>query len=141
MKDNMSDTQETGATPSAPKVVVGFKETKEVIDLAIALGSGIAKSLEDDKITFEDLPNFWAVIFAVMPAFEGLDQVAIEFQLATEEETAELKAYIKEQLDLPDDKLEEFIEDAFAVVIDIWMLVKRYFMEGSYPTLVPTPAE
>lgn len=127
----------TTATPT-PKIVVGFKETKEVIDLAIALGTGIAASLEDKKISFDDLPNFWAVLFKVMPAFEGLDQVQVEFELATEAETTELKAYIKEQLDLPDEQMEEFIEDAFAAVLDIWMLVKKYFLEGNYPNLVPT---
>ena len=119
------------------KVILGFKETKEVLDLVIALGTGIKASLQDEKISFEDLPNFFAVIFKIAPALEGVDQVPVEFKLANEEEVAELKAYLREQLDLEDDQMEEFIEDAFAVVLDLWHTVNKYFLNKQSVTLKP----
>lgn len=125
------------------KIIVGFKETKQVIDLAIAIGDGIVLSLKDDKLTLSDLPNFFGVILKIMPAVEGIEDVALEFKLATEEETEELKLYVKDKLDLEDEQIEEFIEDAFAVVLDIYHLLKRYFLvaeDGSeLPDLKPTP--
>jgi hypothetical protein len=122
------------------KVTVGFTETKQVLDLVITLCSGIAKSLEDDKISFEDLPNFFAVIYQLVPAVEGIDQVPMEFKLASAEEAEELKQYLKDNLDLPDDKMESFIEDSFGVVLDIWQLVKQYFIktDGTIPDVSPT---
>lgn len=121
------------------KVIVGFTETKQVIKLVIGIGRGIELSLKDDKFTLSDLPNFFSVIMDLLPAVEGVEDVALEFKLATEEEVEELKAYVKAELDLEDDKVEEFIEDAFAVVLDIYHVLKRYFITESLPNLQPTP--
>jgi hypothetical protein len=121
------------------KVIVGFDETKQVIKLVIGIGRGIELSLKDDKFTLADLPNFFAVIMDLLPAIDGIEDVALEFKLATEEEVEELKAYVKAELDLEDDKVEEFIEDAFAVVLDIYHVLKRYFITTPLPNLQPAP--
>jgi hypothetical protein len=124
---------------SETKLTVGFKETKEVLALAIALGKGVEASLADDgKITIRDIPNFFPTLFKLKDAFEGIEQVPVEFKLATPEEAAELKAFVKAELDLEDDKIEKFIEDSFMVVLDIWMLVKDYFLK---PTVDPISDE
>lgn len=116
------------------KVTVGLKETKEVIDFAIALGTGVEASLEDKKITFTDLPNFFPALFKIKDAIEDIDQVPLEFKLATTEELEELKQYLRDTLDLKDDQMEEFIEDAFGVILDIWHLSKKYFIESETPS-------
>jgi len=108
-------------------VRVGFKETKEVLDAMIALGKAIEASMEDGKITLTDIPNFILFLTKIMPAIEGVEDVPFEFQVAKPEEIAELKAYLKEELDLADDKIEQFIEDCFKVALDIYMLTSLYF--------------
>jgi len=115
------------------KVTVGFKETKEVVDLVISLGKGIESSMEDDKITLSDLPNFFPVFINLIPAIEGIDQVVLEFKLASPEEADELKAHLRAELNLEDEEMEKFIEDAFAVVLDIWNVVKTYFLKDGEP--------
>ena len=108
-------------------VKVGFKETKEVLDAMIALGKAIEASMEDGKISLTDIPNFILFLTKIMPAIEGVEEVPFEFQVAKPEEIAELKAYLKEELDLEDDKIEQFIEDCFKVALDIYMLTSLYF--------------
>ena len=119
-------------------VLVGLKETKEVLDLVITLGKGIEASMEDDKITLGDLPNFFNVLFQIVPAIEGIDQVPMEFKLASDEEAEELKQYLRDELDLQDDEMEAFIEEAFNVVLTIWQVVKKFFLKGeNLPDIEP----
>ena len=111
------------------KVTVGFKETKEVVDFVIDLSDGIVSTMQDDEVTLSDIPNFFPAVFSLLPAIQGVDQVVLEFKLATPEEAEELKAHLRERVDLEDDDMEKFIEDAFAVVLDIWNVVKTYFLK------------
>lgn len=108
-------------------IVYGINESKQVIDFAIALGLGIHKSLDDKQFTLTDLPNFMPALITAIPALDNVDLVSLEFMDLKPEEAEELKAYVRNQLKLEDGKDEEFIEDAFAVVLSIFMLVKSYF--------------
>lgn len=114
------------------KITMGLKETKEAIDCALAFGMSIDKSLADGKVTLTDIPFFFPSFVLLLPAVEGADQIALEFKLASQEELDELKAYVNSKLDLRDDQVEQFIEDAFGLVLTIWSLVKTYFLK-------PTP--
>ena len=109
-------------------VIVGMTETKQAIDFAIALGKAIEVSAEDGTWNLLDIPNFIPALAKLLPAFEGAEQIPFEFQQLTPEQLDELKAYVTAELDLNDDEVEAFIEDAFKVLLDIFMLVKLYFM-------------
>lgn len=108
-------------------IKVGFAETKQAIDLAIALGKGIEKSLTDKKLDFADVPNFIPAFMVLFAAIQGAEDIPMEFSVASKEETDELKKYVQDNLDLEDDKVEGFIEDAFKVLLDIFMVYKLYF--------------
>ena len=110
-------------------MVMGLKETKEVVDFAIALGHGVEGAMEDKQITLSDVPLFFPAFVKLVPAIEGADQIALEFKLASQEEIDELKAYVNSKLDLKDEQLEKFIEDAFGLVLTVWSLVKTYFLK------------
>jgi len=113
----------------ADKVTIGFKETKEVLDAAIALGQGLEKSLDDGKLNLIDIPNFISFFTLILPALDNVDQVPFEFKISNPEDIAELKAYLNEHLDLEDDQLEAFIEDAFKVTLDLFAFLKLYFLK------------
>jgi hypothetical protein len=121
-------------------VRVGFKETKEVLDAMIALGKAIETSMEDGELKLTDIPNFILFLTRIMPAIEGVQDVPFEFQVADPEQIAELKAYLKDELDLEDDKIEQFIEDCFKVALDIYMLISLYF-SGKQPDITGDSAE
>lgn len=125
------------------KITVGFKETKEVLNFVIPLVKAGDTALEDGKIQLTELVLFIPALLKFKDAIEGVDQVPFEFKLATAEEANELKAYLKAELDLRDDQMEQFIEDAFGVVLDIWQLIKTYTFKGGEPigTEAGTPSE
>lgn len=111
-------------------IKIGLVETKQAIDLAIAIGEGVELSLANDgKITLGDFPNFLAVFGKLLDGIDGIEDVPLEFAVATPEEIEELKAYINARLDLDDDKIEGFIEDSFKVVLDIFIVWKSYFQK------------
>lgn len=131
------------------KVVMGLKETKEAVDFTVTLGMAVDASLEDGKISFSDAALFLPAFLKLLPAIEGADQIPVEFKLATQEEIDELKLYLKDRLDLRDDQMEAFIEDAFGLILTIWSLVRTYFIKTPAseeaadvePTLSEAPAE
>lgn len=108
-------------------IKVGFTETKQALDLAIALGKGIEASLEDEKLDFKDIPNFIPAFMILFKVIEGAEDIPMEFSVASPEEVEELKAYVKANLDLEDDRIEGFIEDSFKVLLDIFMVYRLYF--------------
>lgn len=111
------------------KVTMGFKETKEVLDFVIPFGMATESALKDGSVSLADLPLFLPSFLKLVPAIEGADQVALEFKLASQADIDELKAYLEEKLDLNDDQMEKFIEDAFGLVLTIWSLVNTYFIK------------
>ena len=119
----------TEQTTEQTKISANFKELKEAIDFAIATGKAISDAYADDgKITIEDLPLLFGPLQAIGPALTGFGDIPLEFKMASKEEATELKAYVQEKLDLEDDKVEAFIEDSFAVLVDLWYLINTYFL-------------
>lgn len=123
------------------KVTMGFKETKEVLDFVIPFGVATEGALKDGQVSLSDLPLFLPSFLKLVPAIEGADQVALEFKLASQEEIDELKAYLKDKLDLADDQMEKFIEDAFGLVLTIWSLVNTYFIKKPVDEKVDTTGD
>lgn len=114
------------------RIELTTNDLKEVVVFAISLGQGIEKSLNDDgKLTLTDLPNFFPTLLKVVPAIEGIENVPFYIKAISQEEAAELITFIKTELDLEDDKAEKFIEDAVRIVLDIWLVVKQYFIKTS----------
>jgi hypothetical protein len=107
-------------------LAVGFKETKEALTFVFKLIDGIKAAEADKSITITDIPVFFPALLALTPAIVGANQIPLEIKAITEEEATELKTWVKENYDVSDDKLEQFIEDAFAIVLDIWIVVNRY---------------
>jgi len=111
------------------KLTVGFTETKEALTFAFALVNGVKNAQEaDGKITIGDAPSFFPALFGISSALDNATEIPLEFKLASVEETAELKEWVKANFNIGDDKIEQFIEDAFAVVLDLWTLVNRYIL-------------
>lgn len=114
-----------------PKLEIDMKETKDVLLFVIKLGQAIDKSLANDgKITLMDAPNFFSVLSKLAPAIEGAKYIALEIKDMKDEDVAELKAFVKEELDLEDDKAELFIEDAFNIIISIWQAYTKHFKKS-----------
>jgi len=108
------------------KVHFELEQTEQVLKFAIELTKAIQSSLEDDKLNFSDLPNFIPAFTAMIPAITDIDEVMVELGAATHEDADQLKQYVKDELDMTDKKAEDFIENAFGVALDVYIMVRDY---------------
>lgn len=124
----MSDNKPFGAA-----VVVPFKDTKEVVTLGINLGKVIEAMLKDGKIEVSDffkpevLGQLYATIMVVKPAIDDIANVKLDFAVATPEEKDEFEAWVREQVNLENKTIEQFIEATFALVLDFAFFLKMFF--------------
>lgn len=117
------------------KVVVGFKETQEALTFVFTLAKSVQDSLADDKkITIGDLPKFLPALIDLPSAVGGADQIPLEFKVASQAEADELKVWVKDNFDIQDDQVEKAIEDAFAVILDLWIVINTYLIGPSNGT-------
>ena len=111
------------------KVIVGFKETQEALTFVFSLAKGVQNSFSDDgKFTITDLPKFLPALLDLKDAYQGADQIPLEFKMANQAEADELKVWVKENFDIADDQVEKAIEDAFAVILDLWIVINTYVL-------------
>lgn len=101
----------------------GTKETKEVVDLVIALAQAIEGAGEDGKVGLTDALQFIPAMIKAPSAFSDLGKLPAELKDLDEAEKAALVAYAKAELDLKDDKVEEQLELALGVGLSLAKLV------------------
>ena len=114
--------------PKKDKIIahLELKETKEMLGFVIKFITALEKTLEDGKFSLIDIPNFLPAFIKMGPAIVGATEIPLELRAASKEQVDALKAEIKEELDLQDNQLEEFIEDSFAFVIAGYRLFANY---------------
>lgn len=103
-----------------------MKELKEALSFAIALGNAVGKSMEDGKVDFMDVANLWGPLSTAGDAIEGADKILAEIKSLTEADKAKLTAYIKEEFDIPQDKLEATIEGGLEIALGLMTLVGQF---------------
>lgn len=119
-------------------VIVPFKDTKEVVSLGISIGKVFQAASADGKIDLSDIINpmviaqLGSTFMLVKPALTDLTNVKLEFAIASEEERNEFELWVRTQVDLKDKTLEQFIEAAFALVLDF-----AYFLQLFFPSPLP----
>ena len=102
---------------NAPEVVapVGTKEVKDVLDLALAVGTVIKQVMADGKVGLDDVSAFLTLIPAIGPAVEKIDQLSAEFKDLTEAEALDLVAHVMAKLAVDDAKARGIIQASLNV--------------------------
>lgn len=96
---------------------LGIVELKDVVSVGLKIGEAVSDGFGwEDLIAFRGLPA----------AIDGIKNVPAELKDLDEEETAELKQFVIDNFDIPDDKVEKFIETAIGTVLDIYRLVNMF---------------
>jgi len=101
---------------------LGIEELKDVVDFGLGVGEALS-----DGVGIEDI----SALFALPEAITGISDVPAEIADMDEAERAELNQFVKDNFDIPDDKLEEFIEAAVAVVINLYGLYVKFQALGT----------
>ena len=102
----------------------GIENLKIALGFAIGLGEKIEKALADDgKITWNELFSFIPVLTGVPAVIKAAPQLLDEFKDLSEAEKAELHDWLVTELDLDNDKLEEYIEKGFELLLALSALI------------------
>jgi hypothetical protein len=105
----------------------GIKETKEVIELMLAIGDGVAKSFKDDgKLTLGDIQHFTGALFLIPSAFAGIENVPHELKDLQENEVVEIKNLILTKMPDVGDKWEAVAANAILAAWHIYEVVKAF---------------
>jgi len=96
---------------------LGIKDLKDVVKAGLDIGEALS-----DGIGIEDV----SALFSLPDAIAGISNVPAEIADLDEAEKAELKQFVADNFDIPDDKMEEFIEAAVSTVIDLYGLYKKF---------------
>lgn len=102
----------------------GIEQIKSVVSLGLHLGE-LIDSLSDG-IGLGDLGPALRVAKSVKPAIDAIGggKIVSELKDLSDEEKAELKAFVESEFDIHDDNLEALIEKAIGVVLDLSDIVK-----------------
>jgi len=108
---------------------LGVKELKELLKFVIEFGESIDLAMADKKFEVSELGLLIAPLMQVGPAFEGFDKLGAEIKDLEESEMIELAAFVREEFDLQNDKIEEVIEVALDLGVRIYGFIKLFAKE------------
>ena len=103
--------------------MAGIQETKELVGFVLSVGEGVA-ALADGGVSFSDVVKFVEAARRAPAGIGGVGMVLPELKDLDEAEKAELKKFVEEDFDIPQDSVELAIEAAFKVGIDLSDLLK-----------------
>lgn len=105
----------------------GIVELKELLAFGFKLQKAILSSLEDGKVNvLIDAPKFLPALLAAPKAFGGINLVSRELLDLTDEERAELVAFVSDEFDISNDQLEFLIEDTLDELLRLVKIAQRY---------------
>jgi len=102
-------------------MTLGIKNLKEVVGFALSLGE-LAEGLIKG-IGAEDMFNAIEVVKRAPAAIKDIGQVIPEFSDLDEGEKAALKSFIEQDFDLESDNIEEIVETALKVAVNLSALM------------------
>lgn len=103
----------------------GVKELSDVVKFVCKLVSGVAAAAADGKPTLGDIPDLLPALYAVPSAVDGLDEAVSEAKDLSADELAELSLVVKDELDLPDDKVEGAVEEIVDCALKLYGVVAK----------------
>lgn len=120
----MTDQEQPTTPTETPKPTLGTTELKELLTLVldgVAVGVDAAK---DGKIDFADVPLVFRLIPDLGPAFSNVGQVPAELADLTQEEAADVVAFVMSKLALDDAKARAVIVAALKTLASGYELVQ-----------------
>jgi hypothetical protein len=104
--------------------MAGIQESKDVIKFVCSLVSAIAEASRDGKPTLSDAVQLLPVLKKLPAAVENISLIPEEASDYDAEELRELSDLVKEELDLPNDRVEAAVEQVIDMVVKLYALVK-----------------
>lgn len=96
-----------------------MKETKDLLKLIFHLVKIAEQAKADGKIDVADAGLLLSLLPDLGPALSGLDLIPGEFKALDKAQADDLLAFIKQEFDIADDKLEGAIEKGLEIAKDL----------------------
>lgn len=104
----------------------GVANLKKLLKFGFGTTEQIAEALKDGKFTWPEAFGFVDEISEIPGVVKAIPDVMKELSELSEEETTELHEFAKSEFDIPNDAVEEFVEDGLIWAIKTIALVKRF---------------
>lgn len=103
----------------------GTEAIKTTLGFAIKFGMNIEDALANDgKITWNELFSFVPTLLKVPALIKAVPELKDEFTDLDDTEKAELSEWLATELDLDNDKVEMYIEEAWKLLLALSALIK-----------------
>lgn len=103
-----------------------MKELKELLAFIIGLGNAVGASLEDGKFELSELGLLMLPLTKAPAAFSDMKLIPAELASLTDAQKAELLEYVKTEFDIPEDKVEELIENVLKAGLALYGVVTLF---------------
>jgi hypothetical protein len=103
----------------------GTKELGEVLKFVCALANGIGEAAKDGEISLGDATHLIPLMYKLPAAVDGIAELPAEASDLSGDEIAALVAMIKDELDLPQDKVEMAVEEGLDLALRLYSLVQK----------------
>ena len=102
-----------------------LQNIRDLIVFLLGITKGVTESLAGDgEITWKDTPNFIDAGKALPEAIKDINKVPEEWRNAKPEDIESLKVWAFEQFDLPNDKVEAFVESCISWAVNTTVLIE-----------------
>jgi hypothetical protein len=101
------------------------KELKDVLSFVCALANTIGEISEDGKVSKSEALALLPLLYKVPSALDGIGEIPEEVSDLSQEDIAELAQMVKDELDIPQDKIEDAIEDGIDLCLRLYALAQK----------------
>lgn len=124
-----------------PKMNYGLKETKEALDLVLAVYKAQGAVRADGKIDLNDLPHVMAILPVLSPGLDAVALVPKELGDLDSAEASELIAYVGSKLVVDSPKAQIILAHSFKILSKAHgIYLDVVSMKGELAALAPVPA-
>lgn len=103
----------------------GIKELGEVVKFICAVSNAIGEAAKDGEISLGDAAHLVPLLYRLPSAVDGMADIPEEAKDLSQDELDELVKMVKDELDLPNDKVETAVESALEIAVQIYALVAK----------------
>lgn len=101
------------------------KELKEALKFICALANTIGEVAKDGEISLGDATHLIPLMYKLPSAVDGIAEIPAEVKELSSEDLAELAQLVKDELDLPQDKVEMAVEDGIDIALKLYALAQK----------------
>jgi hypothetical protein len=106
--------------------LLGIEKLKALLKAGLTFGKNAAKAFDDKKISFFEAVGLIPEAFAIVGVAKTWAQVQQEINDLDEDEKEEINKFMADEFDIPNSKVELFIEHSLTQIIALNALVYEF---------------